>query len=93
MTVTSPRKPAGPGQNPNPPPQDWTLLLARKAAEKFQRHPRFLAAVGDARWHQNFPLQFEARVPGELESLFRRGPEWETGVEHVLAFEVSALYC
>ena len=33
-------------------------------------------------------LAFSGAVPNELEAVFRRGEEWEAGVEHVLALRV-----
>ena len=34
-------------------------------------------------------LAFSGAVPNELEAVFRRGEEWEAGVEHVLALRVQ----
>ena len=34
----------------------------------------------------------EGRVPADLEAIFCRGIEWDSGVEHVLLLQVLALH-
>ena len=35
-------------------------------------------------------INFQGRVPNELEAIFRRGSEWEAGVELVVALALQA---
>jgi len=36
-------------------------------------------------------MSFPADIPVDLEGMFRRGPQWETGVEHIFVVEVGLL--
>jgi len=35
-------------------------------------------------------MSFPADIPVDLEGMFRRGPQWETGVEHIFVVETSS---
>ena len=66
--------------------------LQGQAAKSFERHPQYLKAVAESAQplcQQFLSLHFDAQVPAELEDMFRRGPEWEGGVEHILVMEVT----
>ena len=62
-----------------------------QAAERFAQHPK-LSEVIDQEvgpvFDQQLRIAFPADVPMDLEAMFRRGSEWETGVEHLLVVEV-----
>lgn len=37
-------------------------------------------------------LSFEADCEWEMESMFRRGPEWESGLEHILIIKAGKIW-
>ena len=41
---------------------------------------------------QHCTLQFDVALHNELELIFRRGSEWEAGIEHLLILDVSNLW-
>ena len=68
-----------------------------QAAERFQLHPKFQEVISQSVGPESLPfdrqltVSFSAEAPADLEGIFRRGPEWETGVEHLFLVEVSKI--
>ena len=71
------------------------FILWVQAAERFQQHPKLgqvmSESVGPAplAFDRQLTMSFLADAPAELEGMFRRGPEWESGVEQILIVEVG----
>lgn len=60
--------------------------------ERFEGQPRvqlMLGGTGAPPGTQVSTLNFQGRVPSELEAIFRRGGEWAEGVELVLALALQ----
>jgi len=100
-----PSRPGDGGFCPSSPPSFTHALHVRfpnpKACTAFVAHPAFsaardkaeeaaaAAASGGEKTH--LVVAFEGRVnPPSLETLFRRGAEWESGVEHVMILSSSS---
>jgi hypothetical protein len=62
--------------------------------DAFMEHPavqKFLAGELQQRCCKHILASFEGQVPSELEAMFCRGAEWDSGVEHLFLLQVCHL--